>query len=318
MNMDLMTVFETNFTIFIGIFVTLAVMGTTTLYDKYKSKGGASSGPDEFKLFSNLNPKIKTFRSEGFKHFSKYSKKLSSLIQKSSGSTRKKSSSVRRASGKNSLDKVGTIFTKVKDTLLKLFASLGNKISSLSSSLPRRNKKDEGKRVSLSDYEDTDTKLSAAEKVNHLDKVVESKRDELDFDDDLLTKMSTSGTLVNNSLQADMAGPFFGEMSSELGESFDNDLMFDENEFAIKVDGLDDEPAGDDFSFNDNSADIKFGEDSDDLLASLKKDIVVTTEKKVNFMNSLQGEDLELALIKSDLEDVLRDLKRFRQYTSHN
>lgn len=73
--MDLITIYETNFTIFIGIFVTLAVMGTTTLYDKYKSKGGASFDLDNFKFFSDLNQKITAFGSKGLKQFSKYSKK---------------------------------------------------------------------------------------------------------------------------------------------------------------------------------------------------------------------------------------------------
>ncbi|WP_440947578.1 hypothetical protein ACSAZL_04715 [Methanosarcina sp. T3] len=328
--MDLITVYETNFTIFIGIFVTLVVMGTATLYDRYKSKGGASLGPGKFKFFTNLGPKTKTFSFKGLRYFSDYGKKLSSFIPKSSGSVRKrsgsgrkKSSSVKRASSKNSLDKVGTIFLKAKGAIRKFFASLSNKISSLSSSLPRRNKKDEDKLVSLSDYGEADTKLSSAEKVNHLDKVVESKKDELDFDDDLLTKMSNTGTLISNSpasngLEADTKEQSFGEMASELDSSFDDDFNFDGSEFAIKVDGLDDEPSENNFEFNDNAAEIKFDEDSDDLLASLKKEIIVTTEKKINFMDSMQGEDLDLKVMKSDLEGILKDLKKYRQYATHN
>jgi len=328
--MDLVTIYETNFTIFIGIFVTLAVMGTATLYDRYKSKGGASLNPGEFKLFSNLSPKIKTFSSEGLKHFSDYGKKLGSLIPKSSGLSRKKSASgrkrsgsVKRASGKNSLEKVGTVFLKAKSALQKLFASLSNKISSLPSSLPHRNKKDEDGLVSLSDYEGADAKLSAAEKVNHLDKVVESKKDELDFDDDFLSKMSNTGTLINNSpvsngLEADTREQFFGGMSSELDSSFDNDFNFDGSEFAIKVEGLDNEPAEDTFAFNDNAAEIKFEDESDSFLNSLKNDIVVSNEKKINFMDGMQGEDLDLKMMKSDLEGILKDLKKYRQYASRN
>ena len=59
--MDLITIYETNFTIFIGIFVTLAVMGTTTLYDRYESKGGASFDLMKIKLFSNQNQQTAAF-----------------------------------------------------------------------------------------------------------------------------------------------------------------------------------------------------------------------------------------------------------------
>ncbi len=99
MNLDLVTIYETNFTIFIGIFVALAVMGTTTLYDRYKNKGGASVNPDESKLLTNLSQKIKIFSSGGLKHFPEYGKKLRSLIPKSSGSSRKMSGSNRKNSG---------------------------------------------------------------------------------------------------------------------------------------------------------------------------------------------------------------------------
>ncbi|KKH99735.1 hypothetical protein EO95_03525 [Methanosarcina sp. 1.H.T.1A.1] len=325
--MDLITIYETNFTIFIGIFVTLVVMGTTTLYDMYKSKGGASFDLEEFKFFSNLNQKITTFSSEGLKHFSEYCKKISSFIPKRSGSSLKMSSSVQKKSrlihgnsSKKYLEKVETIFLKAKDAGRKLFINFKNKISSVSSTLPRRNKHDEGKFVSLSDNKETNkketnSKFSVTNHVNNLEKVVESKKDELDFDDDLLIKMSTTGTLKSNIPEANTADPFFGEMASELGESLDNDLMFDGNEFDIKIEGLDNEPDEGSFSFDDNSTVIKFGDESDSLLDSLKKEIVISKEKKVNFMDDMQGEDLDLKLMKSDLEGILRDLKKQGRYS---
>ncbi|AKB29384.1 hypothetical protein MSSIT_2665 [Methanosarcina siciliae T4/M] len=330
MNLDLVTIYETNFTIFIGIFVALAVMGTTTLYDRYKNKGGASVNPDESKLLTNLSQKIKIFSSGGLKHFPEYGKKLRSLIPKSSGSSRKmsgsnrkNSGSVKKTSGKNSLEKVGTVFLKAKGALQKLFASFSNKISSFSSSLLRRNKKNGEKLVSLSGYEETDAKLSDAEKVNLLDKVVESKKDELDLDDDFLTKISNTGTLMSNNpvskgLEADTTEQFFGEMSSELDSSFDNDFNLDGSEFAIKVEGLEEESDKDTFAFNDETADIKFEDKSDIFLNSLRNDIIVSNEKKINFTDDMRGEDLDLKLIKADLEGVLKDLKKYRQFTGHN
>ena len=233
--MDLKTIYETNFTIFIGIFVTLAVMGTTTLYDKYKSKGGVPVDLKEFKSFSDLNQKITTFSSESLKHFSEYSKKLRGSIQNSSDSSRKSSISVQRNPSKNNPEKVEPIFLKAKDSIQKLVGNLRNKISSISSTLPRRNKNEDEKFVSLSDKKEQNkkepySKFSVTDNVNNLEKIVESKKDELDFDDDLLTQMSTSGTLKSNSSEANITEPFFGEMSSEFDESLENDLMFDENE----------------------------------------------------------------------------------------
>ena len=35
-------------------------------------------------------------------------------------------------------------------------------------------------------------------------------------------------------------------------------------------------------------------------------------------MSKMQGENLDLKLIKSDLQDVLKRLKKFREYSNHN
>ena len=63
---------------------------------------------------------------------------------------------------------------------------------------------------------------------------------------------------------------------------------------------------------------IKFGDESDNFLASLKKDIIIKKEKTINFMDNMQGENLDLKLMKSDLECVLKDLKKYRQYSHRN
>ncbi len=317
--MDLITIYKENFTIFIGIFVALAVMGITTLYDKYKSKGGASFDLKELKLFSDLNPKITSISSECLKQFSKFSKKLSSLIQNKSKSAQNKSGLIQGNSGNNYLKQLETVLLKTKDAGQKLFVSFRGKISSLSSSLPRKSINDKEKFVPLSDYQKENLKSGVTDKVNNLDKVVESKKDELDFDDDLLTKMSTSKALTGSSPELKTVEPPAGEMSSDLDMSFDNDFNLDDNEFAIKVDGLDNEPAPENnFAFNENTSEIKFGDEKDNLLDSLKKDIVVKKEKKINFMDSMQGENLDVKLIKSDLEGVLKDLNRFKQFHKSN
>lgn len=318
--MDLITIYKENFTIFIGIFVALAVMGITTLYDKHKSTGGASFSLKEFKFFSDMSPKITATGSEVLKQFSEFSKKLSSLIQarsgsiqKKSGSNQKKSTSIKSNSSKNFPGQAEAALLKTKDACQKYFAGFRNKISSLSSALPRKNSNAKEKFVPLSDDKNAGLKFDGTDKVNNLDKAVESKKDELDFDDDLLTKMSTSGTLAASSpeLKPEQS---LGEMSSGLDVAFDNNFTIDESEFAIKVDGLDNEPVENGLTFNENNTEIKFGDEKDNLLDSLKKDIIVKKEKKINFMDDMQGENLDLKMMKSDLEGILIDLKKRKQY----
>jgi len=313
--MDLITIYKENFTIFIGIFVALAVMGTTSLYDRYKSKGGASFDFKELKLFSGSGPKITAIGSKCLKQFSEFCKKPGSFIQKKSSSAQKKSCLIQSNSVSNYLEQLEAVLMKVKDAVQKLFVSIRGKISSLSSSLPRKNIDNKEKFVPLSDSQKEDLKSGVTDKVNSLDKVVESKKDELDFDDDLLTKMSSSNALTASSPELKTVEPPAGEISSDLDMSFDNDFKLDENEFAIKVDGLDNEPAPENnFAFSENTAEIKFGDEKDNLLDSLKKDIVVKKEKKINFMDNMQGENLDVKLIKSDLEGVLTELNKYKQY----
>ena len=315
--MDLITIYKENFTIFIGIFVALAVMGITTLYDRYKEKGGASFSLKEFKPFSKISPKITSSGSKCLNKFSEFTKKINSLIQKKSGSSQKKSTPVQSGSSKNFLRQLEAMLLNVKDAGQKHFTGFRNKISSLSSSLPRKNRSAKEKVVSISDDKNAN-QLGGTDKVNNLDKVVESKKDELNFDDDLLTKMSTSGNLAASSPELKPKEPSPAEASSGQDMAFDNNFTIDESEFAIKVDGLDNEPVENGLTFNENAQEIKFGGEKDNLLDSLKKDIVIKKEKKINFMDNMQGEDLNVKLIKSDLEGVLKDLNRFKQYHKSN
>ncbi|MDQ1276211.1 MAG: hypothetical protein QG610_1786 [Euryarchaeota archaeon] len=319
--MDLITMYKENFTIFIGIFVALAVMGITTLYDKHKSTGGASFSLNEFKFFSDMSPKITATGSEVLKQFSEFGKKLSSLIQTKSGSPQKKpgssqtkSTSVKSNSSKNFPGQVESVLLKAKNACQKHFAGFGNKISSISSALHRKNSNAKEKFVPLSDDRNASLKFDGTDKVNNLDKAVESKKDELDFDDDLLTKMSTSGNLAASSPELKPKEPSLGEISSGLDVAFDNNFTIDESEFAIKVDGLDNEPVENGLTFNENNTEIKFGDEKDNLLDSLKKDIIVKKEKRINFMDDMQGENLDLKMMKSDLEGILIDLKKRKQY----
>lgn len=322
MNMDLVTLYKENFTIFIGIFVTLAIMGTTTLYDKYKSKGGASFNLNEHKLYSDVISKISTAGSIGLKQFFKFSKKLISLLQSKAGSrqkkpdpTRRKSASSQNNSGKNFPGQLETILLKATDTCQKYFAGFRNKISSLSSALPGRDTNAKEKFVPLSDGMNAALKFDETGKDNNLEKAVESKKEELDLEDDLLTKTSTSGALsaISPELKPEESSP---AETSGLDTASDNNFKADESVSEIKVDGLNNQPVGNGLTFNENAAEVKFGGEKDNFLDSLKKDIIIQNEKKINFMDNMQGENLDLKLIKSDLEGALEQLNKYKQFTN--
>jgi len=72
--MDLNTITGANFTILIGVFVTLAVMGTATLYGKHKSKEKTSMNTGELKSSSDLNEKIKSYSSKVMNGLSEFRK----------------------------------------------------------------------------------------------------------------------------------------------------------------------------------------------------------------------------------------------------
>lgn len=287
-NMGFININESNFTIVIGVFVTFLVMGTTTLYDKYKSKneskGETSFKSRELKLSSDSNEKTESFSSRGANSFSEFSKKLSSLIPKKANKNNFRNSEIKPL-------KPGNGIHKVLDTLrneISLFSSFWRS---------KEDKLDSGKSALQSDKKAGISKLSGTDKVSSfdVDKIVESKKDEFDFDDNLLTEMSTAGSIKNNN-----------------DTSLNNDLAFDQSEFDIGFGAMDDESSGEDL-FNTGAEKIALSDDRDSLLDSLKKDIVISKENKIDFMTAMQGENLDLKLMKSDLEDVLKNLKRYRQ-----
>ncbi|MGB9132597.1 MAG: hypothetical protein WCB90_08335 [Methanosarcina sp.] len=291
--MDLNTIIEQNFTIIIGIFVTLIVMGITTLYDTYKSKDGikdkTSFQAREVKPSRDSDKKTESFSSKKTKGFSEFSKKLSSLLPKK----------VR----KNNFENTGMKSPKTGKGIQKIFGTLQNEVSVLSSFLRgKKGKSDNGKSGLQFDKKSGSSKLSKAGNVSgfDVDKIVESKKDELDFDDNLLTQMSTAGSIKNND-----------------DASLNSDLTFDNSDFDIGFESMDDESSGEDL-FNTGAEKIALADGHDSLLDSLKKDIVISKEAKIDFMTSMKGENLDLKLMKSDLEDILQDLKKYRKRSNHN
>jgi len=92
---------------------------------------------------------------------------------------------------------------------------------------------------------------------------------------------------------------------------------FDKNDFDIGFEELNDESPEENALFDSGAEKIALGDDTDSLLDSLKKDIIIKKEKKIDFMTAMQGEDLEIKSLKSDLEGTLKRLKQFKQYSKN-
>jgi hypothetical protein len=329
--MDLNAIIGANFTILIGVFITLAVMGTTTLYDKYKSKDKTSINTRELKPPSDLNEKMKIYSSKVMDGLAEFSNKFSSLIQKKVDKKNLENSEINHPKSSNDIQKVIlnnlSEFSKKFSSLIpkkvnknnlenseiktsnltggipKIFGSIRSKISSFSSTISSKNNKiGSGKNVLQSDKKAGTSKFSKTDKISgfDFDEGVESKKDELDFDDNL-TQMSNASSIKNNK----SASP-------------NSDLTSDKSEFDIGFEALNNEASEDDLLFKGDSTKIDFAGESDTFLESLKKDIVITKEKKINLMNNMQGENLDVKVIRSELQDVLKKLKQYNEYSNHN
>jgi hypothetical protein len=288
-NINLNSLIGSNLTIIIGIFVTLAVMGIATLYDKRKREGKTMVKTRELMPSLNLSQKIQDFSSKFTGNFSEYIKKFGGLIP----------NRVKKQKPENSEIKP----LKSTGEIPKIFGTIRSKVSSFSFNL--RGKKDKintGRSVLQPDKKSGSSQFSGNEKINDfdIDKIVDSKKDELDFDDNVLSQMSTASSLKNSDASL-----------------LNTDLSFDKNEFDIGFGAMNDESSEEDSLFGSGPEKIAFADDTDSLLDSLKKDIVVKKEKKIDFMTEMQGENLDLKLIESELQDILKRLKNYRQYSNN-
>lgn len=291
---NLSSIIGSNFPIIIGIFVTLSVMGIATFYDKRKGETKIQVKIGNEKPSSNLIQKIQDFSSKYTSNFSEYSKKLNSLIPERMTKHSPESSEIKPL--------------KSTGGIPKIFGTVKSKISSFSFSMRGKKNKFGNENSALQPNKKAKTsKFNENEKISSfdIDRVVDSKKDELDFDDNVLSEMSTASSLKNKNAAL---------MNADL--EFDkND--FDKNDFDIGFEELNDESPEENALFDSGAEKIALGDDTDSLLDSLKKDIIIKKEKKIDFMTSMQGEDLEIKSLKSDLEGTLKRLKQFKQYSKN-
>jgi hypothetical protein len=270
-------------------------MGVATLYDKRRSKDKTQVKIGELKpTQNNLSQRIQDFSSKFMGNFSGYSKKLSGLIPKREKKHNFESNEIKPL--------------KSASGIPKIFGTIRSKVSSFSFNLHgKKDKINTGKSVQQPSKKAEASQFSGNEKASDsdIDKIVDSKKNELDFDDNVLNQMSTASSLKNNN-------------AAILNTDLSTDLSFDKNEFDIGFGAINDESSEEDSLFGSGVEKISFTDDSDSLLDSLKKDIVVKKEKKIDFMTEMQGENLDLKLIKSELQDVLKRLKNYKQYSNNS
>jgi len=297
-NLNLNALAGSNSTIIIGILVTLVIIGITTLYDRKKVKDKTLAKTRDSKPSFSLSQKIKDFSSKYTSNFSEYREKFSGLIPKK----------VKKQNLENSEIKP----LKATSGIPKIFGNIRSKISSFSFTLRgKKNKLENGKPVLQSNKNVEASSFSGNEKFSNfdVDKLVKSKRDEFDFDDNVLNEMSTASSLKNKNAAL---------LNSDGDAMLNSDLSFDKNEFDIGFGEMNDESSEEDPLFNTGSEKIALADDHDSLLDSLKKDIVVKKEKKIDFMTAMHGEDLDIQVIKSELQEMHKRLKKYKQYTNHN
>jgi hypothetical protein len=291
-NIDLNSVTGPNFNIIIGVFVILIVMGVTSLYDHKKSKARSLPKTKDSKSSLSFNEKKNDFSSKFMESFSELGTKLSNLIPKKGN--------------KKSLEYNEIKPLKSSDEIPKIFGTIRSKISSFSYSLRGKKNRLESEKSLLQPNKKAEfSKLSGNEKVSgfDIDKIVESKKDELNFDDSILSEMSTASSLKKN--------------NENIG-LLNSDLEFDKNEFDIGFGALNDETPEDDTLFNTGAEKIVLADEKDSLLDSLKKDIVITSEKKINFMTAMEGQDLDIKTLESELQGVLKDIRKYKQYSNRS
>lgn len=310
LNLTLNIINDANFTILVGVFVTLIVMGIASLYDNYKLKNNKQKNNTAFNKEKpepslDLNKQKENAKEINLKEIQGPGK-LENNIKMGNPD---KETLEKENSGKSKNPE------KLSNKIKNFFGNFRSKISSFSLLKLFRKSKTENKDLIQSQKGIKSFKNSGSAKNNSfdVDKIVAAKKEEFDFDGDLLNEMSTAHTIGNIKENKDNPADNVNNAAS-----FDSDLSLAKKEFDMEFGAMDDEfPEGDLF-FKTTSGEGNLADKHDSLLNSLKNDIVINKEKKIDFMTSMQGENLDLKLIKSDLEDVLTQLKKYKRYSNHH
>lgn len=289
-NTSLSSFTEAYFTIIIGIFVTLAVMGIATLYDKRKSEKKTVDKVGESKSSINLSQKVQDLNNKCVNKLSEYTKKFRNKIPKNVKKNNLEKSEISPLKPTTWFQKAGgTLKSKISNLLFTL-RSKQDKVSRKEPVLEPNKKVEASKLVE-------DAKISSID----IDKTVDLKNNGPELNDNVSAQISTASSSRNNEAVV-----------------LNTDPALDKSENDVGLGGLREEPTEKDPLSSSSIEKIVPVDKTDSFLDSLKKDIVIKKEKKIDFMTEMQGENLDLKLIKSDLQEVHEMLKKFRQYSHNN
>jgi hypothetical protein len=315
--MDLTTITQIDTTILFGIGVGIIIMSLATLYDRYTGAANNGSGkqPNPFEGWGKI------LEIAGFKAsnpFAKYVPKIKEMLPGVSDSTTSETTATATQEENLTPSAESNDAGASKPDFKAYIDTLKYKLSGINFSLPGRDKKNTESPVesgvAASVVKEADVSFDA-------DEIIGDKKKELDFDDNLISEMETaedmdvSGAVSEESagldedLSIDMDDFDFGFDAGNLG---DNDQA-DEDDFGLNL--PDEDLSDDDSSFTAATDEFSFEDDNDNFMESLKKDIVIEKEDKIDFMSAMEGENLDVEEIKSELQEVLTTLNKYKDYS---
>jgi hypothetical protein len=203
-------------------------------------------------------------------------------------------------------EKMQTLFENLKVKISSIKLALSSKLTNFSI----RKEEETGENTS-------DSPKSNGSKSGNgfdVDELLKDKKDELEFGDDLLSEMATADSITPDvtDVTATESDPNFSENADM---PLNNDFEIDTDDFDFGFETADDiSPDGGDLGLEGNDYEIAFADENDSFMESLKKEVKVVKEEKINFMSGLEDENLDINKIKAELEDVLARLKKVQCY----
>lgn len=316
--MDLTTITQIDTTILFGIAVGIIIMSLATLYDRYM--GGANNGSGK-QLSNPFEGMGQILEIAGFKisnPFAKHVPKIKEMLSGLSDSAKSETSATVTQEETLEPSAESNNVGASKPDFKAYFDTLKYKLSGINFSLPGRDNKNTESPVesgsAASAVKEADVSFDA-------DEIIGDKKKELDFDDNLISEMESAEDMdvggavteesagLDQDLSIDMDDFDFGFDAGNLGD----DGQAEEDDFGLNL--PDEDLSDDDSSFTAATDEFSFEDDNDNFMESLKKDIVIKKEDKIDFMSAMEGENLDVEEIKSELQEVLTTLNKYKSYS---
>ncbi|WP_462273447.1 hypothetical protein [Methanohalophilus sp.] len=310
--MDLTTITQIDTTILFGIAVGIIIMSLATLYDRYT--GAANNGSEKLPSnpFGGIGQILEIAGLKASNPFAKYIPKIKEKLARFSDSTKSETSETATQQENLTPSAESNDAGAGKPDFKAYFDTLKYKLSGINFSLPGRGNKETQpggeSGAEASAVKEADVSFDA-------DEIAGDKKQELDFDDNLISEMESAEDMdvggevseesagLDEDLSIDMDDFDFGFDAGDGGQSDEEDLGLNLPE---------EDPSDDDSSLTAATDEISFEDDNDDFMESLKKDIVIEKEDKIDFMSAMEGQNLDIGEIKSELQEVLTTLNKYK------